>query len=143
MNATNEKPVSFTEGQVDTAIDAVAEVAKQRGKNIAYADVFAAAELPPIPEAKGNYEPAEVSEFMEAFHWRCVDRGLPPLDSLVVNVSGPRKNRCGPGYFKINYLDDPFSQRTNLKDAMASTKYAQNEAEECWTWGEIQRKADD
>jgi hypothetical protein len=32
-----------------------------------------------------------VSRFMEAFHRRCAERDLPPLDALVVHVAGTRK----------------------------------------------------
>jgi hypothetical protein len=33
---------------------------------------------------------------------RCMARGLPPLDALVVHVTGQREGRPGAGYVRVN-----------------------------------------
>lgn len=98
----------FTTDQVDRAIDHVIDNgACNNGSTIHYSLVFAAAGLAAPQELHNGGDSHLVSKFMEAFHHRCVERDLPPLDALVVHVAGTRKGQPGGGYFRINDLPDP------------------------------------
>jgi hypothetical protein len=76
-----------------------------------------------------------VTEFMERFHYRCRERRLPPLDSLVVHVAGPRRGAPGAGYFKVNGQDDPWNERTRPERQARATQFWETEKTECRTWG--------
>lgn len=82
----------FTTDQVDRAIDHVIDNgACNNGSTIHYSLVFAAAGLAAPQELHNGGDSHLVSKFMEAFHHRCVERDLPPLDALVVHVAGTRR----------------------------------------------------
>ena len=86
---------------VDTAIDFVIRSgAEDRGQTISYSRVFEAAGLPPPQDLHFGGESQLVTLFMERFHFRCKERALPPLDSLVVHVAGKRTGFPGSGYFR-------------------------------------------
>src|ERR1039458_7551652 len=90
---------------------------------------------------------------MEALHFRCIDRGLPPLDSLVVNVAGPREDKPGSGYFTVNGVGDPFSGTGREEDAiqglglwerqMSEARRGGAQVAEVKAWGVLRRRAGD
>lgn len=103
----------FTRDQVDRAFDHVIDNgACDNGSTIHYSLVFAAAGLAAPQELYNGGDSHLASKFMEAFHHRCVEGELPPLDALIVHVAGTRKGQPGGGYFRINDLPDPFAHRT-------------------------------
>jgi hypothetical protein len=88
----------LTDDQVDAAIDCVIENgAVDRGVTVNYTRVFGAAGLPPPQDLHLGGDSQLVTHLMERFHYRCRDRGLPPLDALVVHVAGPREGKPGGG----------------------------------------------
>jgi hypothetical protein len=126
----------FTTDQVDTAIDHVIDNgACNNGSTVHYSLVFAAAGLAAPQELHQGGESRVVSDFMEAFHHQCAQRGLPPLDALVVHVAGARKGQPGSGYFRINNLPDPFAQRTPPEQAVEAARFWEQQRRSCATWG--------
>lgn len=133
--------VQFTDNDIDAAIDHVARYGAQRGAaTVPYTEVFNAASLPAPQQLHQGGDTATVSHFMEAFHFRCIDRGLPPLDSLVVHVTGPRGGVPGSGYFRINDLPDPHGNGTSPEDATASGRFLEQQRHECAVWGDDRRR---
>jgi hypothetical protein len=90
-------PARFDDSQVDRAIQHVIDHgAVDRANTIRYTAVFLAAGMdPPQDLHKGN-EGDIVTAFMKRFHDRCIERELPPLDSLVVHVAGSRETIPAP-----------------------------------------------
>ncbi|MET9225736.1 hypothetical protein [Lentzea sp. NPDC003310] len=126
----------FTSEQVDEAIDYVIQNgACNNGSTTTYSLVFAAAGLAAPQELHNGGDSHVVSKFMEAFHHRCVGRGLPPLDALVVHVVGARKGQPGGGYFRINGLPDPFAQRTPPEQVVRAVHFWENQKLSCANWG--------
>jgi hypothetical protein len=84
-----------------------------------------------------------VTAFMKAFHDRCIERGLPPLDSLVVHVAGGREGRPGVGYFRVNGHIDPFAERVTApaEAVLAAHAFWQAEVELVKAWGVRHRRA--
>jgi hypothetical protein len=81
--------VRFTQEQVDAAIDfVIADRAVDRAQTVRYTAVFDAAGLPHPQDLHLGGDSDVVTAFMKAFHDRCIERGLPPLDALVVHVAG-------------------------------------------------------
>jgi hypothetical protein len=132
---------TFNEEQVDAGIDAIIERAKDRGQTIRYSAVFAAAGLPEPQQLHQGAESQLVTDFMKAIHDRCMQRGLPPLDSLVVHVAGPRQSWPGGGYFKVNGLADPLQQRISAADQVKATRFWEDQKEQCKEWGIRARRA--
>ena len=133
---------TFNQEDVDNAIDYVArEGAQDRGQTKSYSHVFAAAGLPPPQLLHGGDEPQVVTDFMKAFHDRCIERGFPPLDSLVVHVASERKGMPGAGYFKVNRQPDPLGRRTNPEDATRAVQFWERQKAECERWGTDERRA--
>ena len=130
----------FRPDQVDAAIDFVIEAAEDRGQTVAYTRVFDAAGLPTPQDIYLTGDEGTVGRFMEAFHYRCRERQLPPLDALVVHVAGSRRGLPGPGYFRVNKFPDPVSDRTKPDDVVKG--HAAWEAEQglCRRWGETHRR---
>lgn len=136
MAAMSREP--FTDEQVDMAIDyVIANGAEDRGKTSSYSLVFAAAgmELPQDLYQGGNWD--VVYAFMERFHHRCIERELPPLDALVVNVGGPLKDKPGGGYFKVNGHANPFDSTSKAKPKamIAAANFWEEQKQECYDWG--------
>ncbi len=128
--------MAFTQEQVDAAFEYVArEGAQDRAQTRSYPHVFAAAGLPAPQEIHRGQEPHMVTEFMKAFHDRCVQRGCPPLDALVVHVAGERKNWPGAGYFKVNGQADPLNLKNRPEQATAATQFWEDQKKECEVWG--------
>lgn len=114
--------------------------AKDRGQTIAYSRVFAAAGLPAPQELHNGGDSHLVTAFMHAFHLRCRERDLPPLDSLVVHVAGPRKGFPGAGYFRVNEQPDPLSDKATADDVARGTAFWEAQKKTCEQWGTEQRR---
>lgn len=143
VTAMTKQP--FTDEQVDLAIAyVIAHCAEDRGKTVSYSLVFAEAGmgLPQDLYVDGNS--GIVYAFMEAFHNRChlID-GRPPLDALVVNVTGSLKDKPGGGYFTINGLVNPFSVKTSVRPEamMKAVDFWEAQIKECYDWGVEHRRA--
>jgi hypothetical protein len=131
----------FTLDEVDAAIDfVVANGAEDRGQTLSYSRVFEAAGLPSPQNLHFGGESHLVTTFMEKFHYRCTERSLPPLDSLVVHVGGPREGFPGAGYFRVNRRADPLGERTRAEDQVAAPRFWQAERDECKAWGTRNRR---
>jgi hypothetical protein len=84
--------------------------AEDRGITRSYSLVFDAAGMRPPQDPYFGGDGHLVTAFMKRFHDRCIERGLPPLDALVVHVAGSRRDRPGAGYFQVNGFADPFRE---------------------------------
>jgi hypothetical protein len=132
----------ITDAQVDAAIDyTIDNGAADRAQTVNYTRVFEAAGLPPPQELHQGGDGHFVTQLMERFHDRCRQRGLPPLDALVVHVAGSREGRPGVGYFRVNGLRDPFGERATAEQVVAAFGFWQAEVEQCRRWGDAYRRA--
>jgi len=132
---------TFTQDQVDDAIDYVVdEGATDRGQTISYSRVFAAADLAPPQELHNGGDSHLVTALMEAFHYRCSERGCPPLDALVVHTAGSRVGEPGVGYYRINGHVDPHGRSITLEAQAAALNLWQTQREQCETWGTALRR---
>ena len=131
---------AFSVEQVDAAIDLVIESAMDRGQTVSYTRVFEAGGLAAPQVLHHGGDSQLVNTFMKAFHDRCRERGLPPLDSLVVHVAGPREGKPGGGYFKVNGLPDAFSERTPPERMLQAYAFWEKEVAECRRWGTEARR---
>ena len=117
---------------VDAAIDFfIRNGAEDRGKTISYSRVFEAAGLPPPRDLHFGGESHLVTLFMERFHFRCLDQGLPPLDSLVVHVTGQRTGFPGSGHFRVDKQTDPSRGRATAAQQAQATSFWEAQIEEC------------
>lgn len=134
--------VEFTKDSVDAAIDHVARHgAQNRGSLVHYSLVFEAAGLMSPQELHHGGESEAVTRFMKAFHDRCLDRGYPPLDSLVVHVAGDRGGVPGAGYFRVNGQPDPYRRGASADDTYRGGMFLQAQREECSRWGDAERRS--
>lgn len=133
-----EAMVDFDTPQLDAAIDyVIRQGAENRGQTVYYTQVFEAARLPqPQDLTKG-----EVSDFMEQFHHRLTERGLPSLDALVVHVAGDRPGVPGPGYFRVNRQVDPLDDSATDESIVRAMQLWEEQKQECKTWGREHRRA--
>lgn len=131
---------NFTTDQVDAAIDLVVEAAKDRAQTVSYTRVFGAGGLPAPQDLHQSAESQLVTDFMKAFHDRCIERELPPLDSLVVHVASPREGKPGGGYFKVNGFRDAFSDKTPPEQMVAAYGFWERQVAECKSWGIAERR---
>jgi hypothetical protein len=126
---------------VDAALDfIIRNGAEDRGQTISYSRVFEAAGLPPPQVLHFGDESQVVTLFMESLHFRCVERDLPPLDSLVVHVAGQRKDFPGSGYFRINKQVDPLSERASAAQQTRATAIWEAQKVQCREWGVRSRR---
>ncbi len=135
-------PGAFSEDEVDRAIDFVVEDrAIDRAQTVRYTAVFEAAGLPPPQDLHLGGDSDVVTAFMKAIHDRCLARGMPPLDSLVVHVAGAREDRPGAGYFRVNGHVDPFSERStaSAEQMIAALAFWEAQKNEVKAWG-VQRR---
>lgn len=133
---------AFDDEQVDAAIDFVINGhAVDRAQTVRYTAVFEAAGLPAPQDLHMGGDSDVVTAFMKAFHDRCVERGLPPLDALVVHVAGQREGRPGGGYFRVNGHVDPFAERggASAEDVVAAHSFWEAQKEDVRAWG-VQRR---
>lgn len=134
---------AFTVDQVDAAIDFVINGhAIDRAQTVRYTAVFEAAGLPPPQDLHLGGDSDMVTAFMKAFHDRCIERSLPPLDSLVVHVAGGREGRPGAGYFRVNGHVDPFAERVtaSAEAVVAAHAFWEAQVELVKAWGVRQRR---
>ena len=133
--------VEFTEGAVDAAIAQVARHgAENRASLVHYSLVFEAAGLMSPQELHHGGESEAVGRFMRAFHDRCLERGYPPLDSLVGHVAGERGGVPGAGYFKVNGQPDPYRRGASADDTFRGGVFLQAQRDECRRWGDARRR---
>ncbi|HEX8080090.1 MAG TPA: hypothetical protein VF557_07770 [Jatrophihabitans sp.] len=127
----------FTDAQVDQAIAYLIEqAAEDRAETRSYTLVFRAGGLDAPQDMYKDGAEQAVSKFMEAIHWRCNrNADLPPLDSLVVYVAGPRMGHPGPGYFRVNNHSDPFDVRTRPEAIEPAMAFWRAEVAQCKAWG--------
>jgi len=133
---------SFTEEDVDRAIDFVIDSrAIDRAQTVRYTAVFEAAGLPPPQDLHQGGDSAAVTVFMKSFHDRCLARGLPPLDSLIVHVAGSREGRPGAGFFRVNGHVDPFAEHStaSAKKVIEAHAFWDGQREAVKAWG-IERR---
>jgi hypothetical protein len=111
----------FTDENFDAAIDfTIEDGAEDRGQTISYSRVFDAAGLPPPQDIHFGGESQLVTLFMVRLHFRCRERTLPPLDTLVVYVAGERTGFPGAGYFRVNGQAGPVESTNSSSWADAS-----------------------
>ena len=131
----------FTRDQVDQAIQHVIDHgAVDRAQTVRYTVVFQAAGLDPPQDLYADGEGDLVTIFMKSFHDRCIEQGFPPLDSLVVHVTGKREGLPGSGYFKVNHQADPFSERGDADSITAAYDFWMRQKAEVRSWGDDYRK---
>jgi hypothetical protein len=131
---------AFDLDQIDAAIaHVITHGAHNNGATTYYTLVFGAASLPAPQHLHQGGDSHLVTAFMEAFHKRCQERDLPPLDSLVVHVAGPRRGQPG-GYFRINKQADPFNNTTPPERAVIAATFWENEKRACRDWGTLNRR---
>jgi len=131
----------FTDDDVDEAIAfVVRHGAENRAHSVYYTQVFEAAGLPAPQVLHQGGETEVVSRFMEAFHFRCIELGYPPLDALVVHVAGQRGDLPGSGYFRVNNLPDPLASRTSPEDAAVAGRFLEQQRQRCAAWGHAHRR---
>lgn len=134
-------PPRFTPSQVDDAIRHVIEYgAQDRAKTIRYTEVFVAAGMDPPQDLHLGGDGDVVTAFMKAFHDRCREISLPPLDSLVVHVAGVREGHPGKGYFAVNGHIDPFGQSGNADQVTSAFAFWDAEKRTSRTWGDEYRR---
>jgi hypothetical protein len=131
----------FEVDRVDAAIEhVIVNGAHNNGATTYYTLVFGAAGLPAPQDLHQGGDSHLVAAFMEAFHRRCEERDLPPLDSLVVHVAGARQGQPGGGYFRINKRPDPFSDRTSPEQATVAARFWEDQKQACRLWGTRDRR---
>jgi hypothetical protein len=81
-----------------------------------------------------------VTLFMERLHFRCIERALSPLDSLVVHVAGKRRDFPGSGYFRINEQTGPLNDRSSAVQQVQATAFWQAQKVRCSDWGVRSRR---
>lgn len=134
---------AFSEEQVDRAIDFVINgPAIDRARTVRYTAVFEAAGLPAPQDLHRGGDSDAVTAFMKRFHDRCIERGLPPLDALVVHVAGAREGSPGGGYFRVNGHVDPFSDQSSAsaEAVMAAHSFWDSQLQEVKAWGVRRRR---
>ena len=129
--------MGFTDEQVGAAIEyVVLHGAENRGSHVHYTPVFRAAGM---PDPQDTHQ-GEVSAFMERFHFLSQERGLPPLDALVVVVAGDRAGSPGAGYFRVNGVPDPAGPNPSDEDIVSGYAFWTRQQEECVRWGHESRR---
>src|SRR4051812_28224092 len=113
---------TFTQAQVDDAIELLIDSAKDRGQTVSYTRVFAAGGLPEPQLLHQGQDSHVVTGFMKAIHDRCGERGIAPLDALVVHVTGRRRDWPGAGYFTVNAIADPLRNRASAEEKAAGAR---------------------
>ncbi|GGS42575.1 MULTISPECIES: hypothetical protein [Actinokineospora] len=114
----------FTREHVDQAID---HVIQTNGALTNYSQLFSAAGLP-------SADPQVIDEFMTQFHQRCAERGLPPLDALVVHAAGPRRDFPDAAYFRLNNQPDPLIVTATIADKRDATTFWLHQIQTCKLW---------
>jgi len=120
----------------------IAHGAIDRAQTVRYSAVFEAAGLSPPQDLHLGGDSDVVTAFMKAFHDRCVERDLPPLDALVVHVAGSREGRPGAGYFRVNGQSDPFADSIASAEAVVAASALWNQQKsKVKAWGTRHRRS--
>jgi len=123
---------NFDESHINKAIEyAQTHCARP---HITYTQLFLAADIQTPQWYHQNGGQGVIRDFMEAFHIACRKRGLPPFDAFVVNESGERAHFPGVGYFTVNGLKDPLSEKTTKSEAEFSLGFQRDEREAIREW---------
>ena len=117
-------------------IEMAIEFAQRRcsQSHISYTELFAASEMQSPQWYHENGGQRVITDFMETFHIECLKRDLPPFDSFVVNEGGERAGYPGMGYFKVNGMKDPLSDKTSDADSRVSLDFQKSEREKIRQW---------
>lgn len=129
---------SFSEENIDAAISYAIDHCSNTA--VTYTDLFAAAELqsPRWYFEKGLR--SVITQFMEAFHYACARKKLPPFDAFIVNAHGSeRAGYPGTGYFSVNGLIDPLGGHGPDLKVKAAFAFRANQLEQIRTWCNHQR----
>jgi hypothetical protein len=126
---------------VDAAIDfGIRNGAEDRGQTISYSRVFEAAGLPPPQDLHFGGESQLVTLFMERLHFRCKERALPPLDSLVVHVAGQRTGLSWIWILPDQQTGGSFERAGPAIQQARATAFWEAQMEECRDWGVRSRR---
>lgn len=133
MNKSDE-PLkgSFTSEHVESAISYAIDHCS--ATSITYSDLFAAAELESPRWYFENGFRQVITHFMEAFHYACARKDLPPFDAFIVTASGERADYPGIGYFSVNGLSDPLNDHTSDTKAKAALSFHENQLTQIRAW---------
>ncbi|MDQ1443085.1 MAG: hypothetical protein QOG97_3313 [Acidimicrobiaceae bacterium] len=132
---------SFDIEDVDRAIAFLANTrAVDRASTVRYTAVFEVAGLPAPQDLHADGESDLVTLFMKSIHVACVERMLPPLDALVVHVTGPRKGYPGHGYFTVNMQVDPFGGTGSAEALQRAVSFWHAQLAEVERWGDQYRR---
>lgn len=124
---------SFSEEHVDAAISYAIDHCSNT--SITYTDLFAAADLQPPRWYFENGFLSVITQFMEAFHYACARKNLPPFDAFIVNAQGnERFGYRGTGYFSVNGLSDPLGDHIPDSRVTAAFAYRASQLEQIRTW---------
>lgn len=124
---------SFSEENIDAAISYAIDHCSDT--SITYSDLFAAANLESPRWYFENGFRLVITQFMEAFHYACAQRDLPPFDAFVVNASGnERTGNPGIGYFSVNGYSDPLNERTSSSDIKSAFSFHAAQLQQIQDW---------
>jgi len=127
---------SFTEENVEAAISYAIDHCHEPA--ITYTELFDAASLHPPRWYFDNGFRSVITEFMEALHFACARKGLPPFDAFIVTAGGERANYPGVGYFSVNGLSDPLNDRTTYPKAKTALAFHDSQLKQIRSWCEGQ-----
>src|SRR5271166_3215157 len=131
----------FTPTDVDRAIGYVIEHGTiSSSQRISYAAVLLAGGLEPPLDLVDGRESLLVTAFMLAFHERCINRSLPPLDALIVHVTGRREGYPGSGYFLVNNQPDPFFGGGDPQAVIDAIEFWDGQRDRVRRWGDAYRR---
>lgn len=124
---------SFSEENIDAAISYAIDHCS--GTAITYTDLFTAADLQSPRWYIENGFRSVITQFMEAFHYACARKKLPPFDAFIVNAHGSeRAGYPGTGYFSVNGLIDPLSEQSSDSKVRAAFAFRADQLEQIRTW---------
>ena len=129
---------SFSEVNINSAISFASKNCS--AISITYTELFTASGLESPHWYFENGFRSVITEFMEAFHFACVRKELPPFDAFIVTAKGgERANYPGIGYFSVNGLSDPLDDRTSYSKAKAAFSFRDSQLQQIRFWCEGQR----
>jgi len=134
---TSQTPKSTIDSFSDENIEAAILFAMEHcsDTSITYTELFAAAKLETPHWYFENGFRSVITNFMEAFHYACARRMLPPFDAFIVNAHGnERAGYPGVGFFSVNGLSDPLGERIPDAKVRAAFAFRANQLEQIRTW---------
>ena len=132
---------SFSEENIEAAIFFAMEHCSDSA--ITYTELFAAANLESPHWYFENGFRSVITQFMEAFHYACARKELPPFDAFIVNAHGnERSGYPGTGYFSVNGLSDPLGDHIPDTKIRAAFAFRATQLDQIRTWCINQHKAE-